>query len=185
MRFPSPALLSLALLLACGGRGGDDGDPADAVDFDWTGGDFQFTTWQVTDTCLDGALEALFMPDGPDAPWDFEYPVYLPAYDELPASYDVDFREPFVGMPVTVTAGSDGTLQVRGAVMEEVELGRGAYGDCVVTMSVDADMTPRSPDLADGEARIELSDPRGEDGRCPVLSGDPCTVTLILEATRI
>ncbi len=179
----TPFLLVPLLLLACGK--GEQVDPVEDLGFEWSGGDFQFTTWQVEDTCMDGALEALFMPEGPDSPWDFEYEIYLPGYEELPLSYDIDLRAPFLGMPVDVDADSDGTFQVRGSVMEAVELGAAAYGDCVVTMSVDADMTPRDSDTADGEARVSLSNARGDDGRCPVLSADPCTVTMLIEATRL
>ena len=177
--------LAAVLLLTSGcGKGADGGTPED-LGFAWEGGDFQFTTWAATDACLDGAMEALFMPEGPESPWDFEFPLRLPAYDELPASYDVDFRDPFVGMPVTVDAAADGTFQVRGAVMDAVEMGRAAYGYCVVTMAVDADMLPTSADTAEGEARISVSAPRGEDERCPAFASDPCTVTLLLEATRL
>lgn len=175
----TPTALFLALA-ACG----KDAATPQAVGFDWEGGDFDFYTLATTDACLGGALEALFMPEGPDTPHPFEYPVRIPGYDEVPVSYDIDLREPFVGMPVTVDAAEDGTFEVRGSVMPEVELGWAAYGDCAVTMTVDADLLPTDPDTAEGEARIAISDPRGEDERCPVFSSDPCEVDLSLRAVR-
>ena len=153
-------------------------------DFTWAGGEFDFQTVDTTDACLGGALEVLFMPNGPDTPHDFEYPIYLPNYDELPMSYAIDLREPFVGMEVTVREGQDGTLAIRDSVMESVELGAGTYGDCVVTMTVDADITPSSANSAEGEAQIQIGDPRGSDERCPVLDSDPCTVSLHIAASR-
>jgi hypothetical protein len=153
------------------------------VDFTWSGGEFEFQTSDVSDACLGGALEVLFMPNGPETPHEFEYPIYLPSHDELPMSYAIDLREPFVGMEVTVRPGEDGALSIRDSVMESVELGAGTYGDCVVTMTVDADILPSSPTSAEGVAIIELSNPRGSEERCPVLDADPCDVELSIEAT--
>ncbi len=169
-------LLTLILAVGCS----EPEDPA--PNFQWTGGDFDFVTTDVTDSCLEGALEVLFMPEGPDTPHAFEYPIYLPAYSELPSTYSIDLREPFVGMEVTVREGEDGALAIRESVMEAVELGAGTYGDCVVTMTVHADLLPVSASEVDGEATIEISNPRGSDERCPVLDSDPCDVDLVLFA---
>lgn len=149
---------------------------------DIVAGDYQFFTVAAEDGCLDGALEALFMPEGRDVPHPFEYLVHVPAYDETPASYDVDFREPFVGMPVTVEATAEG-LAIRGSVMESVLLNERQYGDCATTMTVDADLVPVAEGELGGEARIAVSDPRGEEGLCPSFDADPCRVTLQLSAT--
>ena len=167
------------LTLGCSGTEEEDGSS-----FSWTGGDFDFETVAVTDTCLSGALEILFMPEGPDVPHQFEYPIYLPTYEELPLTYAIDLREPFVGMEVTVREGEDGDLSIRDSVMDSVALGTGTYGDCVVTMAVDADITPTSTNSALADAQIEISDPRGEDERCPVLESDPCSVALSIEVVR-
>jgi hypothetical protein len=160
-------------------------EPEVSAGFDFVGGDFQFYTVIARDECLGGALEAVFMPEGPDARHAYEYDIYVPSADELPMSYDVDFREPFVGMPVTVEDGGDGTFAIRGSVMESVVLDEVKYGDCAVTMAVDADLTPADADLVEGQARLEVSDPRGADELCPVFAADPCTVTLELEAERL
>lgn len=164
------------LLFACA-----TSDPAVTLD----AGDYAFRTVAARDECLSGALEALFMPEGPATPHDFTYPVYVPGPDELPATYDVDLREPFVGMPVTVEDAGGGALAVRGAVMDAVLLDAVRYGDCVATMTVDIDLVPRSATALDGEARLRVSDPRGAEELCPVFAADPCTVTLTVEADRI
>jgi len=166
--------LLLGILAGCTVNGGPNAIRA---------GDYQFYTLHAGDACLDGALEALFMPEGRDTAHPFEFPIYVPSADETPLSYYVDFRVPFVGMPVTVEKASDG-LQIRGSVMESVLLNQVQYGNCVATMSVDADLWPSDGDIG-GEARIAVSDPRGSDNRCPVFDSDPCQVTLDLLAERL
>jgi len=171
-------MMMIFLLLGCGKT-----DAEKSLSFSWTGGDFDFTTTAADDSCLDGALEALFMPSGPETPQQFEYPIYLPDFDELPISYEIDLREPFVSMPVTVDADGSAMLSASG-VIDEVELGEQSYGDCVVTMTAEIDMTPSSEDSAEGEGRIAISDPRGDDDRCPIYDADPCLVSLTLTAER-
>jgi len=170
----------MLLMLATGCGMTDEESPPD---FSWVGGDFDFTTTAADDDCLDGALEALFMPGGPEAPQEFEYTIYLPSRDEVPLSYDIDLRSPFVGMPVTVDAGADGMLTAAG-IIDSVPLGVVAYGDCEVTMTASIDMLPTSADTAEGAAQIAISDPRGEDERCPIYDADPCLVRLSLTAER-
>ena len=124
------------------------------------------------------------MPEGVDTPHQFEYPIYIPSYSELPTEYDVDFREPFVGMPVKVEDGGNGVFWIRGSVMDAVQLDAVKYGDCVVTMTVDADLTPEDSDTVLGTAAIAISDARGSEELCPVFDGDPCDVGLEIRATR-
>jgi hypothetical protein len=170
-------------ILACSPKS-EDTATSGIEEFTWTAGQFSFETTEANDECLGGALEVLFMPDGPGTPHPFEYPIYLPSYDELPVSYTVDLREPFVQMPVTVDSPDERVLQVRGSVMSAVELGRAAYGDCVVTMTVDADILPTSSTEAAGNATLTISNPRGDDGRCPIFDDEDCDVTLQLSAIR-
>ena len=171
----------MMLLMLAAGCGKTDAE--NTPDFSWTGGDFDFTTTAADDACLDGALEALFMPDGPETPQEFEYTTYLPSLDEVPLSYDIDLRAPFVGMPVTVDTGEDGVLTAAG-VNDSVALGVVADGDCEVTMTAEINMLPTSADTAEGAAQIAISDPRGEDGRCPVYDADPCLIRLTLTAEK-
>ena len=158
---------------ACGGSAGDPSflEP----------GEHQFYTVAMADSCLDGALETLFMPEGPASEHAFSYPIYLPGYDELPSSYTIDLREPFVGMDVELDSSDGLTLELRGSVMESVLLGS-AYGDCTVTMRVDADLTPVAQGRLNGTAWISISDAQGSEELCPVFSGNPCEVVLNLRA---
>jgi len=173
----------LPFLMACNGSEKDTASgPPDALV--WRGGNFDFSTVSADDGCLGGALGVLFTPEGRDEPSPFEYPIYLPDTEELPYSANIDLRDPFIEMPVTIEDGSDGDLQMRGAVMEEVALGSASYGDCVVTMTVDADLHPVTDDEVEGTAQIAISDPRGEDDRCPVFTSEDCTVRLELTAVR-
>jgi len=197
-------MLTLILILACGSSdskvtvlddedatggssgsdssGAESGEPPDISG--WTGGTFDFQTVDIEDDCLGGAFEALFMPEGPDVPHAFEYQIYIPGFEDLPEVYTIDLRAPFVEMPVSVDSPDGRTYEIRGSVMSAVELGQVAYGDCVVTMTVDVDLTPVSADTAEGTARIEISDVRGDDGLCPVFERSPCTVELDLLASR-
>lgn len=174
---PSPLIRLLvcgcaSLLTACGGSV----QPSQVRP-----GDYQFYTVRAEDACLDGAMAALFMPGGRDARHPFEFPIPLPAWEDLPQSYEVDFRAPFLGMPVTVE-GTDVGFEIRGSVMDSVLLDESSYGDCVTTMQVDADFEPETATLLYGVAQIDVSNPRGDEGRCPVFDEDPCRVTLELEA---
>jgi hypothetical protein len=177
-------VLALALSLAltgCKPPGGDDddGDPGD-----YSGGDFDFTTLTVEDGCLDGALEALFMPDGPSVPNAWSYPVHLPAFEEMPETYPIDLREPFVGILVTVESAGDNRMKVEDAVMESVLLGQEQYGDCVVSMTAGVDLDVVSASHVEGSVAISIADPRGEDDRCPVFDQLPCTMTLTVDAQQ-
>lgn len=148
------------------------------------GGDHQFFTTSADDDCLDGAFEVLFMPNGPDTPHPFEFPVFLPAPEDTPATYEVSFRAPFVGMTVTVVEREDG-LGIDGSVIDAVRLNTERYGDCDVTMTIDATLIPSEPGTLLGTATIAVSNPRGSEGRCPPLDSDPCGVRLTLQADRL
>ncbi len=177
-------ILSLLLLLpACGPDDDSQAPPQDQpVSLEkLQGGDYLMFTTAVRDGCLDGALEALFMPGGPGTPHAFEYPVRVPGLGDLPAQYAVDFREPFVGMDVTVTQKDETTLKVQGSTMPAVALG-GNTGDCVADMQADAELWALAKDRVAGTAVIEIRDPRGSEGYCPVFVQDPCQVELELSA---
>jgi hypothetical protein len=176
--------LAVLLLAACGPAEDPQDGPQERVPLEQLeGGDYQFYTTATRDGCLDGALEALFMPGGPEQPQAFEYPVWVPGLSELPASYAVDFREPFIGMDVTVTQQDETTLRVEGSTMPAVALG-GNTGDCVAEMQADAELWALGPARVGGLAVITVQNPRGSEGLCPIFERDPCQVELELEAER-
>jgi hypothetical protein len=162
----------ILLWLACAGPSGP-----------LRGGDYELRTVAMQDDCLDGALEALFMPGGPDTPQVFEFPVSIPDVDALPAQISVDLREPFVGMPVDVSADDDGVLRGTGS-MTDVLLDQALYGDCTAQMDVTVEIVPESTTAATGHAELELSDVQGEDQGCPAMT-DGCAVWLDLRARRL
>jgi hypothetical protein len=161
-------------LLACG-------DTAGTSSKNWTGGQFEMYTLQVEDSCFDGAMEVLFMPGGPGTPHAFEFPVYLPGFDELPLSYDVSLREPFVSIPITIEREDEQTMSGSGQI-DSVLLNPTAYGDCEATLGVQLLLTPISEDTLDGTATINMVNLRGEEDRCPVPAADPCQIDLSLFA---
>lgn len=162
----------MLLMLACAGPTG----PLQA-------GDYELRTVAMQDDCLDGALEALFMPGGPDTPQVFEYPVSVPDVADLPAQISVDLREPFVGMPVDVSADDDGVLQGTGS-MTDVLLDQALYGDCTARMDVAVELIPETPTTATGHAELGLADLQGDDQGCPAVP-EGCTVWLDLRARRL
>ena len=166
------------LLLACASdKGGEDtaGFPEE-----FYGQHHQVTTYQVEDTCFDGAMTLLFMPDGDEVPQEFSFPIYIPRLDELPMSYEISLREPFIGMEVTATDNGNGEIAIGDALMEEVALGL-TFGECKATMDVAAQIVP-SDDHFDVSATVTMSDLRGDEQGCPVPLSDVCQVTLSMEA---
>ena len=164
--------------LAC--NKGNNSEIPEGFPAEFYGTDHQITTYIVEDACFDGAMNALFMPQGNDSPQEFEYPVYIPSLDELPLTYEISLREPFVGMEMTASAGSDGIIEIGDAQMEEVALG-GTFGDCVATMDVTATITP-SVDHFEFDTTIAISNLRGDEVGCPVPQAEPCTVKLFMRS---
>ena len=96
------------LLLSCSEKEIDTASPLD----EFYGTDHQITTVAVEDDCFDGAMALLFMPQGEDVPQEFQYPVYIPTIDELPKTYEISLREPFVGMQITASDGGQGQIAI-------------------------------------------------------------------------
>ena len=160
------------LLYACS----SDSQPEDG-DYSY-GLEHQVTTHQVDDACFDGAMTLLFMPNGEDSPQNFQYPVYIPTLEELPLTYEISLREPFVGMTLTATSGEDGAIVIGDGRMEEVALG---FGECKATMDVQGDIIPNATGF-DVTATVTISDLRGDETGCPVPLTDPCQVVLYMES---
>lgn len=170
-------MLPLLITLACA-----DGDTAATTDT-LAAGDYQFWTTHAADGCLDGAMEALFMPEGPGTSHPFEDLIYVPGPAELPMTYEVSFREPFVGMAVTAIAAPGGAVAFQDSLIEGVLLNDSLYGDCVADMVVAGQLDPDGSGTAGtGWATLDLQDAQGSEGRCPPLDADPCRVDLTLFA---
>lgn len=183
-----PVLFGLSALFAlgCGDKGDDTGESTGWDVAEFSGGSFQFTTTAADDVCFDGAFAALFLPEGAGSTNNWEYPVELPAWTGLPATYDIQLQEPFSTMEVTVSAGSSaGLMTIDGARQEDVYLDADseAYGNCQVDMDIAVEVTIDSEDVAHGSAVLTLDNIPTDD--CPAIQADPCTMTLDFNAARI
>ena len=182
MRTATLAFLALGLA-ACGDK---DTDTADG-NYDPTtfpGGSFQFTSYAVDDACLDGAMAVLFLPEGDGTTNDWAYPVDLPAWSDLPATYDVQLQDPFSTMSVTVEAGdSVGTMIVNGAEQTGVEWDADNYPGCTVDMDIDVTVVINSDTDVSGTATMSTGNWTGDS--CPVVTSDPCTIVLDFTGTAL
>ena len=165
------ALFLAVFAAACSPSGGSDA---------FESGDFQLTTQDVNDGCLDGGMEVLFMPEG--TPSDFASTIFIPAEDELPLTYTVDIQDPFNDMEVTVTGDAD-TRTVTGAENNGVEFDADTYPGCLIDNSIDVDLTIDSADEMHGTATLHANS--FDEGTCPTVDEDPCDIVLTLTANRV
>lgn len=168
-------LLSLApLLLVLGCAPTDNDEP-------FTGGNFQFETYGVTDACFDGGFELVFMPEGQTVPYAWGDPIYIPAEDELPSTYTISMPEPFSAMEVEVT-GSGDSRTVAGAENHDVEINADDNPDCLVDMSIDVTLIIDGSDGVHGTGVLHTSS--FDEDSCPLVDSDPCDITLDLRGVR-
>ena len=172
--------LCVIIVAACGGDGSETDDTGPLA---FETGPFWVTTTGIDDRCLDGGLHLLFMPAGPDEPWDWTYPITVFAPDELPQTHEIRLREPFGEMTVDVRANGDRGQQMVAQENQGVLLDEAQFGQCVADMSAEVTLTLVSRDRVHGTARIELTDPRG-DPRCPTDLPSHCEVILTFEGRR-
>jgi hypothetical protein len=175
-------ILGLALMVAaCSGSKdeGKTGQEADtsANNFVFEGGEFQLEVQEVTDACLDGSLNLLFMPNGSDKPYALQNRTYIPATAELPKTYVMALAAPFTNMSITVETAGDYAMKVRDAKQSQVELGLPS-GQCTANLNFDADFTLISATEVTMAVTVTLSDFASADNLCPVVDSDPCSVTL-------
>ncbi len=164
--------LPLLLLVAC--------DPSSSIE-DFVGGDFDFSTQAVSDGCLDGGFEVLFMPEGPGTPNPFGVPVYVPALDELPSEYEQALPDPFPAALVTVTGEGD-LRSVSGAQVTDVEFDADTYPGCLVEAAVDVQLTLISADEVQGTATLTTGS--FDEPGCPTPQADPCDLVVDLPGVR-
>jgi hypothetical protein len=174
--------LAVLVLAACG----DKDDTASEFDFaDFEGGTFQFTTTAVDDGCYDGSFEPIFMPDGADTPNDWAATTELPSWVDLPASYELGLPEPFLAMDVTVEKGSDAVMVLSPTAQPEpVVLDEDNFPNCMVQITIAAELTITGADTITGSATLEMEGFEADPDNCPVVTSDPCEITLDLTAAR-
>lgn len=165
-----------ALLIGCPV---DDDDDASA---DFEAGIFEFSTTGVSDGCMGGAAEALYMPDGPSVPVVWVDTIELPAFDELPKTYTIQLPDPFHDMEITIDSPGDDQFAMDGAENNDVYLDEDQYGDCMTDNDIAALLTVQDNDTITGTSTLTVTNVRGDN--CPQFESDPCDVVLDIEAVR-
>ncbi len=163
-----------ALAIGCPAADDDDDDGA------FTAGSFGFATVGVTDACTDGALEVVYMPEGAGTPSDWQYPIELPAFEDLPAMVDIQLQDPFNDMTVEISSPGDDQFAINGEENLGVDLDPDTYEDCIVDYNIDALLTLQDNDNLTGTVTLHTSNWTGDD--CPATAD--CDVTLDVEASR-
>jgi len=170
------AAVSTAALSACG----DKDDTGASAPFE--AGEFLFTNTAVSDGCLDGGFTVLFLPEGDGSESDWAYPIELPGWDSLPASYAIQLQEPFSSMDITVTDGGTDQLVMAGALQSSVVFNEDSYPDCTVDLSIDATINIETSSSVTGQALMSVSNASGD--TCPVFNDTPCQVALDFYGSR-
>ena len=180
-------LLVLPLGLVLIGCATDDDDdtamPDDDVAGDFEAGQFAFATHAVDDGCLNGAAEAIYMPEGPAVPEDWESAIELPSFDQLPSSYTIDLPAPIGPLQITLEDGADDQFVMQAAVLEDMLFDEIAYPDCVVDATVTATLNVQTNDHVTGSVSLTNTDYEGTS--CPQVQSDPCDVVLDVQADRL
>ena len=173
-------LFLMAALVGCG-----DKDDSGSSEAGFEAGSFLFTSNAADEACLDGGFAVLFLPEGAGSESDWAYPIELPGWDALPATYSIQLQEPFSSMEITVTEGGTDQLSMAGAVQTGVVFNEDSYPDCTVDMSIDATINIETSESVSGQAFMTIDNPSGD--TCPNFdeySGTPCQVTLDFYGTR-
>lgn len=171
-------MLYFLTLFACTSEKGDSA----SVDPDsFTAGSFQFTSIAVSDQCLDGAFDVLFLPDGTSNDW--QYPIELPSMSDLPQSYSISLQDPFTNMAITANEGPNGTINISDGSQTGILFNGDAYPDCIVDLGIEAAITIVTNDSVTGIATLSVTNASG--ATCPLFSGDPCTVLLDFQGVRL
>lgn len=145
------------------------------------GGVFQFTSVAVDDYCLDGAFSVLFLPDGTSSDW--QYPIELPNYEDLPQSYVVSLQAPFTDMGITTSAGSNRSIVISDGLQLGILFDETSYPDCIVDLGIEALITVIDNDTLSGRATLSITDPSGD--TCPAFGSNPCEVGLDFQGYRL
>jgi len=168
--------MACVLFLGCGGSSSE----APGDNFVFSGGEFQLYVKQVSDGCLDGGLDLLFMPSGLQSPYALSKRTWIPAFEDLPQSYEIELKAPFNNMPITMQAMGATGMEVVDAVQSQVELGLPG-GACSADMSFSATLTVTSETTIVMETTVVLSNFQSEGELCPNLVSDPCEVGLSMD----
>jgi len=175
----------VALLVGCAGEedsnsAGNTGAAFLASEF--TGGVFQLSVLSVDDSCLDGSLQLLFMPDGNLQPYQLANPTEFPAASELPSPFVVRLEAPFSTLPMELTGVDGNRLFVAEAQQNDVMLGVAGTGECTADMTFFVSLTVSSDDELALATSVILEGFDHPD--CPAVQSTPCEVVLDMRGAR-
>ena len=187
-------LIPLGLVLLGCPAGDDDDDVSDddvsdddASDDDVAGGfeagQFAFATHAVDDGCLNGAAEAIYMPQGPAVPEEWDSAIEIPSFDQLPATYTIDLPDPIGPLEITLEDGAGDQFVMQPAVLEDMLFDETIYPDCIVDATVAATLNVQTNDHITGS--VTLTNTNYEGASCPNVQSDPCDVVLDVQADRL
>lgn len=159
----------------------EKGDSAESASANFEAGSFQFTSIAVSDQCLDGAFDVLFLPDGTSSDW--QYPIELPSLDNLPQSYSISLQDPFTNMAITASEGPNGTIRISDGSQNGILFNENSYPDCLVDLGIEAAITIVNNDSVNGIATLSVTNAVGD--TCPLFNADPCGILLDFQGTRV
>ena len=184
-------LFLMSALLVIGACSNDDGDSSGTADTTspptaFTGGIFTLETFEVSDSCLDGGLDLVFMPEGTDAPYQLAEDNELPAESALPSNQTIKLQAPFDAMAVEITGAGTGAMKIVDAQQNAVVVDEKQWGQCQADMVIDADITIVDNDNVNIAAEVKVTtwnDGPTADDACPTTNA--CTVTLSMRGRRV
>lgn len=181
----------LALMLGCPSSDDDDDDDdsgAPPGDDDTGGsafeaGQFAFATYAVDDGCLNGAAEAIYMPQGPAVPEAWDDPLEIPSFDSLPSTYTIQLPDPIGALEITLEQGQGDQFVLQQAELIDMLFDEATYPDCIVDATVSATLNVQSDDHITGS--VTLTNTNYEGATCPAVVSDPCDVMLDVQGDRM
>lgn len=176
------SVVGLLLVAACGA----DTAATDALDSpatEFAGGDFQLYVRGVTDGCLDGGLQALFMPDGNDQPYALQNVSLIPALADLPQTYVFKLEAPFEGMDITARAALEGNVELVDGKQDDLLLSLAGSDDCTADMTLNGLVRPQPDGTVVLAVTVVVDDLKSPTETCPVLDAVPCQVELDMTGT--
>ena len=92
---------------------------------------------------------------------------------------------PFKALDVKLESTAANQMSVKDAKQTGIQVDKTNYGDCVVDMNVNADITSASADALDLAVTIDVSKwTSAADKKCPTPKAEPCKVTLSMKGAR-
>ena len=171
-----------ALVLGCSSDASEtSGDVASSEQF--VGGQFQLKVHRVTDGCLDGSVDLLFMPEGTGEPYPLKNTTWIPGEADVPMTYQMDLEAPFSDMTITMSASDQG-YRIADGTQTGVVLGLAGSGDCSADMRFEGDVVLHALDSVSMTVRVELSDFTSANEECPKTSAPTCQVVLEMSGAR-